>query len=115
MIDHGDRQDTSHATPLRPRAGNAKNFIIGQRDRVAHTLGGVAGFAFESRSQHGDRNIRRFSTSGLAADTVDDYEETAARITVESILVDRALTARIRLTGSYECIDSSHVVTLERS
>ena len=56
--------------------------------------------------------IRRFSTRCLAAYAIDDHEEAAPRITIESILVDRALTARVGLTGSYECIDSSHLVTL---
>src|SRR5262249_46879158 len=112
MIDHGDRQDTSHTTPLRTRAGEPKNLIIGLRNRLAHTLGGVAGFAFKSRSKHGERDIRGFSTGSLAAYAIDNQQEAAARVTIETILVDRALTARVRLPGSDKCMESSHLASV---
>src|SRR5262249_8786211 len=66
-------------------------------------------FAFKLLSKHGERNIGRFSAGRLTAYAIDDDEKTAGRVTVEPILVDRALAACVGLASSYKCVDGSHV------
>ena len=70
------------------------NLVVGDRDRLADAILERAGLALEPRPQHAQRGVGRLLARRLAADAVDDAEESARRVEVEAILVDVALQAR---------------------
>ena len=71
------------------------DLVVGDRDRLAHTVLDLARLPFEPRPQHRQRGLGRFLSGRLAAHAVDDDEETADGIVVKAILVDRALQPRM--------------------
>jgi len=108
MIDDDHGQHAGHAGPLRSLGCKPIDLVVGHRDRFSNTIGSGARLAFKSRPKNGQGNIGRFSTRCLAANTIDNDEKTAGRVTMESILVNRPLATRIRLPSSYKCVDCSH-------
>ena len=67
------------------------------------------GLAFKSCSKHGERHVGSLSTGSLSANAVDDDEEAARHVTMESIFVYVALATGIGLTCSEKCVDRSHL------
>jgi hypothetical protein len=95
--------------PFRARGGETINLVVRVCDGVSDALGSSSRLALQSPSEHGERYVGRFSAGCLPANAIDDNEKTAGGVAMETIFVNVAQAAGMRLTSSYECVDSAHV------
>ena len=75
VVDNNDGEDARHPVPLRPQDGGTVDLVVRDRDCLAHAIDSGAGPAFESRPHRRERDVGGLSAGRLAADTVDDQEQ----------------------------------------
>ena len=102
VVDDGDGEHAGHALPLGPERREPVDFVVGEGNGLAHAILDRAGLALEARAQHRQRGLGRLLARRLAADAVDDDEETARGVAVETILVDGALQTGMAVAGGLE-------------
>src|SRR5262245_48164607 len=76
------------------------DFVVGDRDGFADALVHGARLTLEAGTQHRERERGGFAAGGLPAHAVDDHEQAAGRVHVESILVVFALQPGVGAAGS---------------
>jgi hypothetical protein len=112
VTNDSDCQHAGHAVPFRTRPCSPVNLVVRICNCFADSLGNGLGLPFKPLSKSGQRDVGRFSTSGLAAHAVDHDEQAAGRVTIESVFVHVALPAGVGLTGGYQCMDGSHLIEI---
>ena len=101
LNDH-DRDDARHAVPFGPRAGQAMDLVICDRDRLANPGRDRRRLPFQPRSERAQSDVGGFSTRSLTAHAVDDDEYPARGVDVQAVLVDCSLQPRVRLASRLE-------------
>ena len=109
VFDHGDREHARHAIPFRPARRQAIDLVVGNGNRLTHTLDDGAGLALETLANHRKSDVCRSAAGSLPTDSIDDDEQTARLVDVESILVDVAQEAGIGPSCCNERIDRAGV------
>src|SRR5678816_435577 len=108
ILDDRDRQHACHALPLGASGCKTMNLIVGNGDRFANALAKRSSLALQPLSQHAECDVGSFAASCLSADTVDDDEQPARFVNVETILVDLTLKAGIGGTGGRDRAERRH-------
>ena len=95
ILDDGGGQDAGHSGPFRIGPREAVDLVVGERDRFAQPLLGRTGRPLESGTHLQQRGLGCNLPPGMATDTVDDDEDAAVGIAMETILVVLPDAARI--------------------
>src|SRR6476620_8925732 len=80
VLHYDDREDAGHPVPFRPDAGEAVDFIVRDRDRLANAFDRGPGLSLEPRPEHAHGGVGGFPAGGLSADPVDDHEQPAGDV-----------------------------------
>src|SRR5258705_181849 len=83
-VKNEDRGDARHAVPFRPRAGEAMDFVVGDRESVANPDPNRPRLALEPSPHHPQGNVSRLSAGRLSAYAIDDDEQAARGVNVET-------------------------------
>jgi hypothetical protein len=111
LFNDGDRQNTSHPFPLVTRLGQAKNFVVGHRDRFTNAIGKAAGLSFEPGSHPVQSYFRRLFAGCLTTNAIDHQKNASLDIEVKTIFVVGPQKARMSFTGTSECSRYTHTAS----
>ena len=111
LFNDGDSQNTSHSFPLVTRLGQAKNFVVGHRDRFANAVAKAAGLSFEPGSHPVHRYFRRLFASCLATNAIDHQKNASLDIEVKTIFVVGSQKAWMSFTCTSECGRYTHTAS----
>src|SRR4029078_5122289 len=78
------------------------DFIVGESNGVAHAILDRSGFALQTRTNDREGGLGRLLAGGLAANAVDNKEDTACGVAMKAIFVAGALQTRVAVAGGFE-------------